>query len=298
VSWYAGLEHIVRQEEPLAPLNWFRLGGPAEYFAEPTSVDELAELLRRCSRHRIPIRLLGAGANLLVSDAGVDGVVVHLSAPAFCHITVAQNTVQAGGGAKLGHVVATAAREGLAGLQALVGIPGSVGGALRGNAMGHGAAIGQWTDRVTVMSHDGQIHQHSREQLDFGYHQSNLDEVIILEAVFELEPQDTVELTRQMQRLWIAKRASEPTGEHGGGRIFADPRGISAAELIEQAGLKGARVGGAEVSDRNPNFIVAHPGATSADVTELIVRIRNHVSEQLGVTLDCQIHLWSRSDQS
>ncbi len=292
VSWLEGLEHIVLEAEPLAPFTWLRLGGPAQYFAEPTSVDELAQVVRRCREQKIPVRLLGGGSNILVPDEGVDGMVVHLSAPAFCDITIDGSTIHTGGGAKLSHVVATAAREGLSGLQALVGIPGTVGGALRGNAHGHGASIGQFTDQVTVMTRSAEIVQRTRDDLRFAYHESNLDELAILGAVFRLEPQDPVEVTRQMQKLWIVKRSGEPTSEYGSGRIFADPRGISAGEIIEQAGLKGMHIGEAEVSERNANFIVARPGATSSDVKQLIERIRVRVAEHLGVELDCEIRIW------
>lgn len=292
MSWLEGLEHIVLEGESLAPFTWLRLGGPAQYFAEPTSTDELAQLVGRCREQGVPVRLLGGGSNILVPDEGVDGMVIHLSAATFCGITVEGSTIRAGGGAKLSHVVATAAREGLSGLQSLVGIPGTVGGALRGNAHGHGASIGQFTDQATVMTNNAEIIQRTRDEMRFAYHESNLDELAILAAVFRLESQDPIEMTRQMQKLWIVKRSGEPTSEFGSGRIFADPRGISAGDIIEQAGLKGVSVGEAEVSERNANFIVARPGATCSDVKELIERIRIRVAEHLGVELECEIRMW------
>src|SRR3954469_10082967 len=121
----SGFEHIVRENEPLAPHTWFRLGGPAQYFAEPTSVDELTALVRRCHEAGLPVRMLGGGSNLLVRDEGVTGLVVALGAAALGRIDVAGRKVAAGGGAKLGHVISTAVREGLAGLEMLVGIPGT-----------------------------------------------------------------------------------------------------------------------------------------------------------------------------
>jgi UDP-N-acetylmuramate dehydrogenase len=293
VTWLSGFEHIVRRDEPLAPYTWFRLGGAAEYFAEPTSQDELARLVQRCRDEQVSVRLLGGGSNILVVDEGVRGMVIHLSAPAFCDISVEGAIIAAGGGAKLSHVVATAAREGLAGLESLVGIPGTIGGALRGNASGHGASIGQWAREATVMTRGGELLRRQRDEMRFSYRQSSLDELVILGARFQLERQDSAELTRQMQRLWIVKRASEPTGDHGCGYIFGDPRGVAAAELIEQAGLKGMRVGAAEVSERNGNFIVARPGATARDVQQLIEQVRARVAEQLGVELHREIKIWS-----
>jgi UDP-N-acetylmuramate dehydrogenase len=293
VTWLNGLEHIVRKEEPLAPYTWFRLGGAAEYFAEPTSHDELSRLVERCRDEQVSVRLLGGGSDILVADDGVRGMVIHLAAPAFCGISVEGTVIDAGGGAKLSHVVATAAREGLAGLEALVGIPGTIGGALRCNCSGHGASIGEWTREAGVMTRSGHILRRQRQEMRFSYRTSSLDELVILGARFQLEPQDPIELTRRMQKLWIVKRSSEPTREHGCGHIFADPRGVGAAELIEQAGLKGLRVGAAEVSERNANFIVARPGATAADVQQLIDLVRARVAEQLGVDLQREIKIWS-----
>ena len=136
---FDGFEHIVRQNELMAPFTWYRFGGPAEYFAEPTSVEELAALVGRAAEANVPVRVVGGGSNLLIRDAGVKGLVLHLAAPAFCQIEVAGNVVTAGGGAKLGHVISTTVGEGLSGLEDLVGIPGSVGGALRSNADAGGA---------------------------------------------------------------------------------------------------------------------------------------------------------------
>ena len=140
-----GFEKIVRQAEPLAMHTWFQLGGPAEHFAEPRHADELIALVRRCREEEVPVRVLGQGSNLLVRDEGVAGMVVRLSEPAFAPITVEGQTITAGGGAKLGRVVTAAVREGLAGLEFLVAIPGTLGGALHGNAGTHGGDIGQWT---------------------------------------------------------------------------------------------------------------------------------------------------------
>ena len=154
---FRGLEQIVRQQEPLAPYTWFRLGGPAEYFAEPTNLDELTQLVQSCHAEDIPVRILGGGSRILIPDAGVRGLVIQLSAPAFGKIEVHADQITAGGGAKLGHLVATAVREGLAGLESLVGIPGTVAGALRGNADSHGASIGHWTTSADVLTRCGEI---------------------------------------------------------------------------------------------------------------------------------------------
>ena len=289
---FDGLEHIVRQDEPLGRYSWFRLGGNAEYFAEPTTVEELAELARRCRAAVVPLRLLGGGSNLLVAQPVVRGLVVHLSAPAFTALNVEGDCLHAGAGAKLGLAIATAVREGLGGLESLVGIPGTVGGALCRNAAVAGNDIGQWADEVTVMTRQGNVEVRRRHELQFGYGRSSLDEMAILSARFRLEPGDPQELTRRLQKHWILKRAAEPSGELGAGRVFADPQGMTARELIEQVGLRNAEQGGARVSDRDANFIVATAEATADDVLRLIERIREQVASRLGVDLQLQLDVW------
>jgi UDP-N-acetylmuramate dehydrogenase len=288
----SGFEKIVREAEPLAPHTWFHLGGPAEYFAEPHTVEELAALVRRCHDDEVPIRILGGGSNLMVRDDGVSGVVVRLSAAPFNGISLQGQTVTAGGGARLGHIISTVVREGLAGLEPLVGIPGTLGGALHGNAGSRGGDIGQWTCRATVMTRSSEVLQREREDLVFSYRQSSLDELVILGCQFQLEKEDPQELTKRMQKLWIVKKASQPLGHQSAGCIFKNPRGISAGMLIDQAGLKGTRIGGAEVSDRHANFIVTDADATSADVLRLIELVRSRVAERLGVELETEIEIW------
>lgn len=289
---FSGLEHVVCENEPLAPYTWFRLGGPAEYFAEPTSVEELAELVRRCRQHQVPARLLGGGSNLLVRDEGVRGLVLRLSAPPFCGIKIAGQLVVAGGGAKLGHLISTAVREGLGGLEQLVGIPGTVGGAMHGNAGTQGGDIGQHAVSARVMTRTGDVFERQRDDLRFAYRQSSLDELAILDATFRLERVNPQELTKRMQTLWIMKKGSQPKGDQRSGCIFKDPDGATAASLVEQAGVKGLASGAAQVSPDNANFIVAGPGATSNDVLHLIDTMRQQVGTRLGVELETEIEIW------
>lgn len=289
---FSGFEPIVRQAEPLAPHTWLQLGGPAEFFAEPRTVDELQGLVRRCLEEAWPVRLLGGGSNVLVRDEGVPGMVIRLAEAAFADIQVAAGRVTAGGAAKLGHVISSAVREGLSGLEALVGIPGTIGGALHGNAGSRGGDIGQWTRRATVMTRSGEIIERQRDELVFAYRESSLDELAILSAEFELEAEDPEELTKRMQQQWIVKKASQPLGHQSAGCIFKNPRGMSAGMLIDQAGLKGTRIGGAEVNDRHANFIVAEPGATSQDVLRLIELVRSRVADRIGIELELEIQVW------
>jgi UDP-N-acetylmuramate dehydrogenase len=269
------------------------LGGPAEFFAEPESPDQLIALVRRCHEDGIDMRLLGQGSNILVRDEGVPGVVLHLSAPAFCNIQIDGRTLTAGGGALLGRVVTTTVHRGLAGLETLIGIPGTVGGAMHGNAGTRTGGIGQWTIQATVVSATGDVYQRNADELAFGYRQSNLDELVVLEARCELEEDDPHELAKRMQKYWILKKASQPVGHQSAGCVFKNPRNsLSAGEMIDQAGLKGTRIGGAVVSDRHANFIVAEPECTSEDVLRLIDLVRNQILERLEVELELELEVW------
>jgi UDP-N-acetylmuramate dehydrogenase len=227
-----------------------------------------------------------------VPDEGVAGLVIQLSEGPFGQIRCQGDTVHAGAGAKLGHVITESVAQGLAGLETLVGIPGTVGGALHGNAGGRTGDIGQWTARATIMTQEGRLIQRQRQDLVFAYRESSLDELVILSAEFQLEREDPAELAKRMQKQWIVKKAEQPLVDQRTGCIFKSPRGMNAASLIDEAGLVGAHVGGAAVSDRNANFIVADKGATSHDVRRLIDQIRTRVNERLSVQLELQIELW------
>jgi UDP-N-acetylmuramate dehydrogenase len=282
----------VEEQVPLADRTWFKLGGPARYFAEPGTPEELTAVVKRCRDEGLPVRLLGGGSNVLVRDEGVAGMIISLSQPAFSGIQVDRNRVTVGGGAKLANTITVTVGAGLAGLEPLVGIPGTVGGALHGNAGTHGGDIGQWACQATVMTRGGEILHRQRDELVFAYRQSSLDELVILEAVFELEDEDPIELTKRMQKQWIVKKANLPMAHENTGCIFKNPRGMSAGMLIDQCGLKGEKVGGVEVSQRHANFFIAHAGAKAKDVLQLIDVVRNRVAERMGVELETEIEIW------
>ncbi len=287
-----GFERIVRQNEPLAMHTWFQLGGMAEFFAEPETLDDLTALVRRCHEEEAAVRLLGQGSNILVRDEGVPGLVLHLVAPVFCGIRIDGRAIVAGGGALLGRVVTTSVHGGLAGLETLIGIPGTVGGALHGNAGAHGGNIGQWTLQATVMTSNGEITDRNGDDLIFGYRESSLDELVILETRCELEEDDPRQLAQRMQKHWIIKKASQPLGHQCAGCVFKNPRSVGAGELIDRAGLKGTRIGGAVVSDRHANFIVAEPECTSQDVLRLIELVRGQVRDRMGMELELELEIW------
>jgi UDP-N-acetylmuramate dehydrogenase len=282
----------VREQVPLADRTWFKVGGAARYFAEPTSVDELQAVVERCRDESLHVHVLGGGSNVLVRDEGVAGMVIALSHPSFAEIKTAGERVTVGSGAMLANAITVTVGAGLAGLEPLVGIPGTVGGALHGNAGSHGGDIGQWACRATVMTRNGEIIERQRGDLVFAYRQSSLDELVILSADFELEKEDPLVVTKRMQKQWIVKKANLPMAHENTGCIFKNPRGMSAGMLIDQCGLKGEQVGDAEVSQRHANFFVTKPGATAKDVLQLIDVVRNRVAERMGVELETEIEIW------
>jgi UDP-N-acetylmuramate dehydrogenase len=282
----------VREQVPLAERTWFKLGGAAQYFAEPTSVDELKAVVERCRDENLQVRILGGGSKVLVRDEGAAGMVISMADPAFSRINISGSKATIGGGAMLANAITMTVGAGLAGLEPLVGIPGTVGGALHGNSGSHGGDIGQWASGATVMTRTGEIIHRERADLVFAYRESSLDELAILEGSFELEEEDPVEITKRMQKQWIVKKANLPMAHENTGCVFKNPRGMSAGMLIDQCGLKGEQVGGAEVSQRHANFFIAHPGATTKDVLQLIDVVRNRVAERMGVELETEIEIW------
>ncbi|MEI8017978.1 MAG: UDP-N-acetylmuramate dehydrogenase [Schlesneria sp.] len=283
---------ILQRDEPLAPYTWLRLGGPAQYLATPRSVEELTGLVTVCHDEQLPIHILGGGSNLLVKDEGVSGVVIRLTAPVFAKVEIDGNRVRAGAGALLSHVISETVRVGLAGFENLAGIPGTIGGALCGNSGGRLGEISQLVSSVTGLTSLGERVIRGKDELTFDYRQSNLNELIMIEAEFELRRDDPDAIAQMLKMNWIAKKSVQPLSSQSAGCVFKNPRGQRAGLLIEQAGLKGTRVGGAEISDRHANFIVTHPGAKSSDVMRLIDLTRSKISEQFGVHLEPEIKFW------
>ena len=283
---------ILRRDESLAPLTWLRIGGPAQYLAEPRTAAELESLLKACAEEELPVHVLGSGSNVLVRDEGVSGVVLKLTAPEFSLVVIDGTTVRAGCGVLLSHLVVETVGAGLAGLETLVGIPGTLGGAIRGNAGGRSGEIGQFVHSITVLSSTGQKFVRDAEDLKFAYRTSGISDLIILEAELTLSHEDPEEIARRMRKLWIMKKSTQPLSFQSAGCIFKNPRGLSAGALIEQAGLKGTRVGQCEVSDRHGNFIVTYEGATSEDVLRLIDLVRTKVAEKHGIDLELEVQVW------
>jgi len=278
--------------EPLSHHTWLGIGGESAYFCEPVDVDALSRLVVRCHERSLPLHVIGGGSNILVPSTGFPGMVVRLSAPAFCGIDVERPMLRVGAGAKLVHVVSAAVQAGLSGLETLVGIPGTVGGALVGNAGGHGGDIGECVREVTVMLPDGKTETRTGGQLAFESRWSNLDDCIIIGCRLELDAEDPERLTKRMQKQWIVERAAQPSGKRTVAMMFKDPHGTTAESLVVQAGGRDLRVGEAAVHTPHANYVVASPNCPSDDVRALIELVRAKVRERLGVELAPLIEVW------
>jgi len=289
---FAGLKKIVKTDDPLAARTWLRIGGPASYFIQPENVDQLADVVTRCRENEVPIFVLGSGANLLVDDAGVKGAVISLRQGDFAGTTFNNGGVRACAGADMGKLVLRCVSEGRSGLEALTGIPGTVGGCVRMNAGGAFGDIGSAIESVEVMNESGEVFTRYRDDLAFAYRSTNIAAKFILSAQFRLVSDDPQRILRQVKQIWIYKKNSQPLAHRNAGCVFKNPRGMSAGALIDKSGLKGRRVGGAHVSEKHANFILADDGTRASDVLKLINIIRETVYKRAEVYLELELEVW------
>jgi UDP-N-acetylmuramate dehydrogenase len=289
---FSGLEKIVERDYPLAKHTWYGLGGGADYFIIPDTLEQLQTVAHRCREYEVPIYVLGYGSNLLISDEGVRGAVVKLAGDAFCTMSFEQNGLIAGAGADLGKLVLDSVRKGLGGIEAVTGVPGSVGGSVKMNAGGTFGDIGAAVESVTLMDKEGNVFEKSKPELAFDYRYSNITAKFILSVKFGLVPSDPDQLLRSVKEVWIYKKNAQPLNTHNAGCIFKNPRGMSAGAVIDRAGLKGLQIGDAMVSEKHGNFIIAEKGCKSADVKQLIETVRQRVKESLDIELELEVEIW------
>ena len=292
MSIFSGLETIVNENCPLDAHTWYGLGGAAEYFIRPNTTEQLRTVILRCRENQVPLRLLGFGSNLLIGDEGVQGAVIKLDSEEFCGFEFEGNTLLAGAGANLNKLVLDSVRKGLSGIEALTGIPGSIGGAVRMNAGGSLGDIGSSIKSITVMDKEGNIFEKKKPELVFDYRWVNVTAPVILKATMELTESDPDAMLKTVKEVWIYKKNSQPLNTKNAGCIFKNPRGMSAGALIDRAGLKGTQLGGAVVSEKHANFITTETGCTSTDVKKLIELIQTKVKDTLDVELETEIEIW------
>ncbi|HEY7089286.1 MAG TPA: UDP-N-acetylmuramate dehydrogenase, partial [Tepidisphaeraceae bacterium] len=247
---------------------------------------------RRCVENDLPLYVLGLGANLLVTDDGVNGAVFRLDQEYWRRVKFEKNITEVGAGVDMQKLVLRTCRQGLAGIECLAGIPGTIGGGVRMNAGGKFGDIGAVVTRVQVMDSEGTVFERTKDDLVFEYRHTNIAAPFILGATLELEEEDPDRIVHKTKEIWMYKRNSQPLNTKNAGCVFKNPRGLSAGALIDQAGLKGLTVGGAEVSAKHANFIVAHPGCTADDVLRLIKIIQEKVFDRNQLHLETEVRIW------
>ncbi|MCC8061403.1 MAG: UDP-N-acetylmuramate dehydrogenase [Clostridiales bacterium] len=282
----------LRRNEPMSRHTTFRVGGPADFFAEPGDARELAAVLMACREAEIPYYIIGNGSNLLVGDGGYRGVIIALG-QSWSEIMVEENRIRAGAGALLTAVARRALEESLEGLAFASGIPGSVGGAVVMNAGAYGSDISAVLRRVTVLTREGERRLLEAAELALGYRESIIPAAgyIVLDAEFALEPGDREAIRDRMDELARQRRSKQPLEYPSAGSTFKRPPGQFAGKLIEEAGLRGFCVGDAQVSEKHCGFVINHGGATAAQIMRLCEEVRRRVWEHSGVGLEMEVKL-------
>ena len=284
-------ETVIRRDEPLAKRTTLRVGGPADIYVEPGSEQDLAAVLKFCADNNLKFFVLGRGSNLLVRDGGFRGVVISLAHPFFSRLEIVGERLHCGAGAKLKNVAVEAKRSGLAGLEFLEGIPGSVGGALRMNAGAMNGATFDVVESVRMMDYAGNARDTLPGELTVEYRScATLKTHIALGAVFKGRS-DSRESIEQRMIAFSKKRWTTQPAAPSAGCMFKNPAAIPAGKLIDDLGLKGARVGGAFVSAEHGNFIVNDGTATARDVLELIEKLREQVKAGRGIELHTEVEI-------
>jgi UDP-N-acetylenolpyruvoylglucosamine reductase len=282
---------VIRRDEPLAKHTTLRVGGPADVYVEPASEEDLANVVKFCGEHEVPYFILGRGSNLLVRDGGFRGAVICLSNPNFNRIEIVGEQLHCGAGAKLKNVSVEAKRNDLSGVEFLEGIPGSVGGALRMNAGAMGGATFDVVESVRVMDFDGNVRELAPWEMSVEYRCcATLKNHIALGAVFKCKTLPRAEIEKRMKAFSGKRWGSQPAAPSAG-CIFKNPDAIPAGRLVDELGLKGARVGGAVVSAEHGNFIVNDGKATARDVLELISILKAKARAERRIELHTEVEI-------
>jgi UDP-N-acetylenolpyruvoylglucosamine reductase len=284
-------ETVVRRDEPLAKRTTLRVGGPADIYVEPASEEDLVAVLKCCNEQGMKFFVLGRGSNLIVRDGGFRGVVISLAAPHFSRIEIKDERLHCGAGAKLKNVAVEAKRSGLAGLEFMEGIPGTVGGALRMNAGAMAGATFDVVESIRMMDYAGNVVSAVPSELSVEYRScANLKTHIALSAVFKGRV-DSRESIEQRMIAFSKKRWTSQPAAPSAGCMFKNPAAVPAGKLIDDLHLKGTRVGGAFVSAEHGNFLVNDGTATARDVLGLIEKLREHVKAERGIELHTEVEI-------
>jgi UDP-N-acetylmuramate dehydrogenase len=291
----SGLEALVAsgsivENVALGPLTTYKSGGPARYLIEVENLESLERLTSSDVLSEMPVLVLGRGSNIVVSDSGFPGLVIRLG-PGFSKIEIDGAVVSAGGSAPLAQVARASVKAGLTGLEFFVGIPGSVGGAVRQNAGCFGVETKDRLIEASILDLvSGVVETRGPDDLEMSYRHSNIDATrVVLTATFATRPGDVAKGLDELRRITRWRRDNQPGGTFNAGSVFKNPPGATAGELIDSLGLKGTRVGDVAVSSKHANFFVAGPSATSSDIRRLVDVVKDRVFEESGTILEPEI---------
>ena len=289
-------EHII-EHRPMKEVTSFQIGGPVDYFIEPRSEEELRQVIAAVQKEKMDWMVMGKGTNMVVSDKGMRGAVIRLE-NYFSDVKVDGTRVIAQSGASLRKGAEAACDASLEGLEFAHGIPGAVGGAMTMNAGAYGGEMKDVVESVKVMHHDGTTEVIPAADMDFRYRNSRVydEKLVVLEATFALKSGDQAAIQSRMDELWQRRLSKQPLEYPSAGSTFKRPEGYFAGQLIDQAGLRGLKHGGAQVSEKHCGFVINTGGATCKDVVELIRTVQEAVYEKHGVELETEVKVLGETE--
>ncbi|MDD4237403.1 MAG: UDP-N-acetylmuramate dehydrogenase [Desulfotomaculaceae bacterium] len=282
----------LRTGEPMKKHTSWRIGGPADYYIEPVGREELQYVVSFANQRKIPLTVVGNGSNLLVSEKGIRGIVLKIGS-GLARVATLEKDVVAEAGAKLSALAAAARDNSLGGLEFSAGIPGTVGGAVIMNAGANGSSVGALVREVLLLDLEGRLYRRDGEALNFSYRSCDLqrEPAIVVEARFTCYPREKQLIQEEMEKFIARRQSTQPLRMPNAGSVFKNPPADSAGRLIESAGLKGLRVGGAQISTLHANFIINLGTATASDVLALIDKTRETVLARYGVELLLEVQI-------
>lgn len=287
----------IRKFEVLSSHTSFRIGGPAALWAEPRSIEELKKIVLFAKNNDVPTFIMGGGTNVLANDKGFKGIVIHLGAQSFKKITIKGTTVKVGAGYATPALVGLCCNKGLSGLESMVGIPGTIGGAVYMNAGGWSSPlyknISDYVTSVRAMDYNGNIKILRKEDIKFGYRRSSLSAYIIIEVTLKLGREEKSKLISRRSKFLNMKKEKQVLDMPSAGCVFKNPKNFqfTTGQMIDMLGLKGRRIGGAQVSEKHANFIINRKNATSEDVLKLINLLSNKVMDNYKIPLELEIKI-------
>ncbi len=292
MNWHKGLAGEIRKNEALKKHTTFKIGGRADFFISPKNARDLQFIVRQAKINKIKIRVIGSGSNILVSDGGIDCAVIALNSGYFKKIVFRGNKLYAGAGALLNWVVLSSRKRSLGGIEFLTGIPGTVGGALVMNAGAQNQSIAKLVEKVQVMDYNGRLKTLRKREIKFGYRKSNLGKYIVLKAVLNLDKLDSNQIKNRIKGYLTYRKETQDYARPSAGCIFKNPPLDSAGKLIDACGLKGKKLGGAQVSLKHANFIINTGKAKTKDVERLMEMIKKRVKKKFNINLEPEIKIW------